>query len=179
MSKSKLKYLTIFISILLFLNLSCNETVQSNQETIQEINSKVDKVSAKDINQIKFTEFALSDLAIKNIIDWLKFKELQENIELLKKGDLSFYSDDTAILKAFITDLKNEVPETIDIPSILVRLSVLETNIFKLESITNLNNVEKELILNAIKDVIVSNSNIILQINKKFEKDSQRIEKPN
>ncbi len=179
MSKSKPKYLSVFISILLVLILSCNKIAQSNEKALQEVNPKEFKVSSNDINQIKFTEYVLSDLTEKYTIDWLKFQSLQEEINLLKKGDISFFSDDKTILKWFITDLKIEIPETLNIPAILVRLSVLEVSIFKLKSVTDLNNVEKEFLLNAIKEVLVANSNVILQMNKKFEKDSQQIEKPN
>lgn len=178
MSKLVLNCLRIFISFFLMHNLSCDKTVESSEENSQEATYEKSKVSTKDIEQIKFTEFALSDLAIKNTVDWLKFQELQENIELIKKGNLSFFGDDKAIIEAFITDLKTEVPETIKIPSILVRLSVLETTIFKLESIANLSKIENELLLDAIKDVLVANSNVILQLNKKIEKDSQKIKKP-
>lgn len=178
MSKSILKYQTVFISLLLILNVSCDKTIESSIENSQMVESKETNVSITDINQIKFTEFALSDLAIKNTVDWLKFQELQENIELLKKGNLSFFSEDEAILKAFITDLKTEIPEILNVPTVLVRLTVLETTIFKLESIANLYNIEKGVLLNAIKEVLVANSNIILQLNKKLEKDSQKIEKP-
>lgn len=179
MSKSKPKYLTVLISILLFLNLSCDNTNPSNEKTLQEVTSIEFKVSEKDVNKIKFTEFALSDLTEKQTGDWQKFQELQKKIDILKKGDLSFFSDDSTILKSFIDDLKIETPETLNIPSILVRLSVLEVSIFKLKSAIDLNNIEKEFLLNAIKEVLVANSNIILQMNKKFEKDSQKIEKPN
>lgn len=179
MNKLKTLYLFKLSFIILFLNLSCNKTNPSNEKNLQEVISKEFKVSEKDINKIKFTEFALSDLTEKHTIDWLKFQELQKEINLLKKGDLSFFSDDSTILKSFINDLKTETPEALNIPAILVRLSVLEVSIFKLKSVTDLNNVEKEFLLNAIKEVLVANSNIILQMNKKFEKDSQKIEKPN
>jgi len=179
MNKLKTLYLFKLSFIILFLNLSCNKTNPSNEKALQKVTSKELKVSEKDINQIKFTEFTLSDLTEKHTIDWLKFQELQKEINLLKKGDLSFFSDDSTILKSFINDLKNETPETLNIPAILVRLSVLEVSIFKLKSVTDLNNVEKEFLLNAIKEVLVANSNVILQMNKKFEKDSQQIEKPN
>jgi len=176
----KLKTLYLFKSscIILFLNLSCDKTTQSGEKILQEVNSEF-KVSAYDINQIKFTEFALSDLTEKYTRDWLKFQEFQEEIDRLKKGDLTFFINDKTILQIFFKDIKIEIPESLNISSILVRLSVLETSIFKLRSITNLNNVKKELLLKAIKEVLVANSNIILQMNKKFEKDSQKIEKPN
>lgn len=178
MYKLKTLYLFKLSCIILFLNLSCDKTTQSGEKTLQEVNSEF-KVSAYDINQIKFTEFALSDLTEKYTRDWLKFQEFQEEIDRLKKGDLTFFINDKTILQSFFKDIKIEIPETLNISSILVRLSVLETSIFKLRSITNLNNVKKELLLKAIKEVLVANSNIILQMNKKFEKDSQKIEKPN
>ncbi len=178
MYKLKTLYLFKLSCIILFLNLSCDKTTQSGEKILQEVNSEF-KVSAYDINQIKFTEFALSDLTEKYTRDWLKFQEFQEEIDRLKKGDLTFFINDKTILQIFFKDIKIEIPESLNISSILVRLSVLETSIFKLRSITNLNNVKKELLLKAIKEVLVANSNIILQMNKKFEKDSQKIEKPN
>ncbi|RLD28454.1 MAG: hypothetical protein DRI75_06625 [Bacteroidetes bacterium] len=177
----KLKIVNLFLlsSLILFLNFSCKKTSQTSEEILNEISSEKSKVSAKDIDQIKYTEFALSNLSEKSTQDWLKFKELQEEIDILKKGDLSFFEDDKTILQSFFKDLKVEIPESLNIPSILVRLSVLETTVFKLKSTSNINNVNKEILLNAIKEVLVANSNVILQMNKKFEKDSQNIEKPN
>ena len=178
MFKLKIPFLYILSSLILFLNFSCNSNTESSKKTLQEVNSENFKVSAKDIDNIKYTEFALSNLSENATENWLKFHELQEEITILKKGELSFFKDDKAILVSLITDLKNEIPKDLNTLSILVRLSVFETAIFKLEGISSLSNVNKEVILNAIKDVLVANSNVILQMNKKFEKDSQNIEKP-
>ena len=178
MSKLKFTFLYILCSLILFLNFNCDNTTQSSEKIEQEVNTKENKVSAKDISTIKYTEFALSSLSEKATENWLKFNELQEELIILKKGDLSFFKDDKTILESLITDLKNEIPENLNINSILVRLSVLETTLFKLEGISSFNNVSKELLLNSIKDVLIANSNIILQMNKKFEKDSQNIQKP-
>ena len=179
MYKLKITFLFILSSLTLFLNFSCNSNTESDKKTLQEMSSEDFKISAKDIDTITYTEFALSNLSENATGNWLKFQELQEEIVILKKGDLSFFKDDKTILESLITDLKNEIPEDLNIPSILVRLSVLETAIFKLEGVSSFNNVSKELLLNSIKDVLVANSNIILQMNKKFEKDSQKIQKPN
>jgi len=176
MFKLKTTILYILSSLILFLNFSCN--TESSKKTLQEVNSENFKVLAKDIDNIKYTEFALSNLSENATENWLKFHELQEEIVILKKGELSFFKDDKAILVSLITDLKNEIPKDLNTSSILVRLSVLETAMFKLEGISSLSNVNKEVILTAIKDVLVANSNVILQMNKKLEKDSQNIEKP-
>ena len=53
------------------------------------------------------------------------------------------------------------MPEEFNIPSIQARLSALETAIFKLEGINNLKNLDKETILNYIKEVLVAHSNLI------------------
>ena len=178
MQKLRILYPFIISSIMLFLNLSCNRSNEAIDELPQNTDSKEHKITIKDIEQIKYTEFALSDLSEDSTKDWLKFQEFLLQIEILKKGGLSFFKDDKVILQGFITDIKNEIPEALNTPSTLVRLTVLETTMFQLEGISNINNVKNEILLNAIRDVLVAHSNLILQINKKFEKDSQKIDKP-
>ena len=178
MCKLKISNLLVWSCLILILNFSCDKTTQLSEKNLKEISSEKLKVTEKDISQLKYTEFALSNLSKKSTEDWLKFKELQEGIILLKRGGLSFFKDDKAILKSLFTDLKNEIPKTLNTLPILVRLSVLETTIFKLKDTSNINNLKKELLLNAIIEVLVAYSNVILQVNKKLEKDSQQIEKP-
>ena len=144
-----------------------------NSITYQEIN-----ITAKDIEGIKYTDYALSNLSEKQIEDWLQFQELNTQIEILKKGDLSFFNDETELLSTFIIELKDQIPEDLNSPSIKSRLSVLETCFFKLEGVKDLKNIDKKTILSYIKDVLVSHSNLTLQINKKLEQESQNIEKP-
>lgn len=164
---------------MLFVNINCNTSNTTGEEADQKIELNSQQLTSKDIEQIKYTEFVLSDLSDKAVSNWLKFQELLTQIELLKKGSLSFFKDDKTMLQSVITDLKNEIPEALNDSSILVRVSVLETTILKLEGILNIHNVEKGMSLKAIKEVLVAHSNLILQINKKFEKDSQNIQKPN
>ena len=136
------------------------------------------KITTKDIAKIKYIEYALSDITQTKTSNWQKFNELSNKIELLKTGDLSFFRDDKAILVGFLNDLKNEVPESLNTTSILVRLTVIETVFLKLEGLASLSSAKKVDLLAAIKDVLISHSNLIFQINKKFEKESQKIEKP-
>ena len=169
----KHKSLYLLLSFLLLLNCKDKTSViDNNSETIEEI-----KITAKDIEELKYTDYALSNLSEKKSEDWLSLQELFNQIEILKKGDLAFFNDENELLTSFITDLKDQMPEEFNIPSIQARLSALETAIFKLEGINNLKNLDKETILNYIKEVLVAHSNLILQINKKFEKESQKIEK--
>lgn len=169
----KHKSLYLLLSFLLLLNCKDKTSViDNNSETIEEI-----KINEKDIEGLKYTDYALSNLSEMKAKDWLSLQELFNQIEILKKGDLAFFNDENELLTSFITDLKDQMPEEFDIPSIQARLSALETAIFKLEGINNLKNLDKETTLNYIKEVLVAHSNLILQINKKFEKESQKIEK--
>jgi hypothetical protein len=168
-----------FLSITLFI-LSCNPDVKNESAIVDEITT-IDSsiITANDISKIKFTEYALSKITQNKTINWQKFNELSNKIELLRTGDLSFFRDDKAILEGFIADLRNEIPESLNTQSILVRLTVIETVFLKLEGLASLKTAKKEKLLMAIKDVLLSYTNLIFQMNKKFEKESQKIEKPN
>lgn len=179
MFKIKIESLFLLSCLLIFLNSGCDRASQLGEKNLNQISTKKLNVTAKDISQLNYTEFALSNLSEKATENWLKFQELQKEIEILKNGSLSFFKDDKAVLQSFFKDLKVEIPESLNIPTILVRLSVLETTIFKLKGISNIKNIKNELLLDVIRDVLVANSFIILQMNKKFEKDSQDIQKPN
>jgi hypothetical protein len=168
-----------FLSITLFI-LSCNPDVKNESAIVEKITT-IDSsiITANDISKIKFTEYALSKITQNKTINWQKFNELSNKIELLRTGDLSFFRDDKAILEGFIADLRNEIPESLNTQSILVRLTVIETVFLKLEGLASLKTAKKEKLLMAIKDVLLSYTNLIFQMNKKFEKESQKIEKPN
>lgn len=160
-----------FISIF-----SCKEK-NTNLNTNPTIYKEI-KITTKDIENIKFTDYALSNLSELKIENWLTFQELNSQVEILKKGDLAYFNDENEILTTFLKELREEIPSDIDTPAINARLSVLETSFYKLEGINNLKNLDKETVLTYIKEVLVAHSNLILQINKKLEQDSQDIEKP-
>lgn len=173
-----MRNLIVLSSMLLFILLGCKNKGEQVEALSSNAESQDHRITGNDIEQLKYTEFALSDLAEDATTDWLKFQELQSQIEILKKGDLSFFRDDKAILVSLLTDLKNEIPETVNVPSVAVRLSVLETVMFKLEGLATLERVKKEDLLQTINDVLIAHSNLIFQINKKFEKEAQNINKP-
>ncbi|MCB0463915.1 MAG: hypothetical protein KDC81_14545 [Flavobacteriaceae bacterium] len=170
--------ISISLLVILFIS-SCNTKTANDSNTDEEIITiDSSKITAKDIAKLKYTDYALSNLTISKTTNWQKFNELTNKIELLKTGDLSFFRDDKAILESFITDLKNEVPESLKTPAISARLKVIETVFLKLEGLASLSSAKKEDLLIAIKDVLISYTNLVFQMNKKFEKESQNIEKP-
>ena len=170
--------ISILFLVILFIS-SCNTQTTNNSNIIEEIETiDSSQITSRDITKLKYTDFALSNLTKSKTSNWQKFNELSNKIEVLKTGDLSFFRDDKAILEGFIADLKNEVPESLNTQAILVRLTVIETVFLKLEGLASLKTAKKEDLLIAIKDVLLSYTNLVFQMNKKFEKESQKIEKP-
>lgn len=158
--------------------LNCNDNAEQAEHTSTQDQINAPGVSAKDIEDLSYTEYALSDVSDTHTANWLKFQELQQHILSLRKGDLNFFKDDKALLEGFMEELKTEVPEKLNETSILVRLVALETASFKLHDEAVFNSENHETLLDAIEEMLIAHTNLIFQINKKFEKEAQKIEKP-
>lgn len=163
--------------VFLLIAFQCKKTTpDTNQDSLQVNN--VTAVTEEDISKFEITEYALSDQAENVTKDWNKFIELSTHIEDLKKGQLSFFKDDKTIMQGLLTDLKAEVPEQLNKPSILVRIAVLETTMSKLDEAANIKASSKETLIKNIENLLLSYNNFIYQINKEIERDSQVIIKP-
>ncbi|WP_347924290.1 hypothetical protein [Pontimicrobium sp. SW4] len=178
MSKLHLVFFRFALLGILLFNIQCKNTEDSSLETEQETTTEFTKITAQDIKNIKFTEYVLSDLAKKEVTNWSKFKDLEIQIENLKNGILSFFKDDKTILQGFITDLKNQIPENLNSSSIIVRLSVLETAMYKFDETINLQSSTKEAVIKDIENLLLAHNNVVYQVNKVLEKKSQNIIKP-
>jgi len=168
-----------FLSLLclLFCLFTCN---QAENENASDSQNKVDslKVTKEDISKLDFIEFVLDEKAEKLFENWTSYTELDNHISDLKQGDISFFKDNPELLNALLKDFKETLPEQINSPAILARIKELETKIYKLQSIANITNGNKNALYPVIKELLISFSNFNLQINKKFEKESQNIQKP-
>ena len=178
MRRVKLVFLNFVCLLILALHIQCKDINKENNTDVLTNSNTTQKITAKDIAQIKYTEYVLSDLAEEKIDYWLNFKILSTEINNLKKGDLSFFIDDKTITQGFINGLISETPELLNVTSIAVRISVIKTAIHKLEGAASFKNTTKQPVLNNIKDLLLAYNHLILQINKRVEKESRSIEKP-
>ena len=178
MSKSNFIISRLIILLVISFNIQCKKNETPNLEEQQTTIKEHVKITSQDIDNIQYAEFVLSDLAKKQVENWAKFKNLEGEIENLKNGSLSFFKDDKTILKGFITDLKNEIPQSLNSSSIIVRLSVLETAMYKFDETANLQSSTKASVINDIERLLLAYNNCVYQINKIVEKASQKIIKP-
>lgn len=171
-----MKFFPLFLS--LFLILGCNSKTEqtSNEGADQEKDAQL--ITAKDIEKLNYTDYVLSPKAKEAVADWERYQELMMQIEYLKQADFSFFGGKNELLVSFLSDLRKDMPASITTPAIKERLIALETKLLKLHSTLKLTNSNKKETLNNIKEFLVTTSHLHLQINKKFELESQVIEDP-
>jgi hypothetical protein len=163
---------------LVLLCVSCKKTDQPTTEQ-SDAAPKSQIITEKDISKLSYLDFGLDDRVLPIIESWDEFNQLQDIIENIKKGDLSYFKIDAKKnLNTLVSDINNTIPEALNTPSIQARILVVETKLYKTESLSNLSSIKKQELLEALKELLESYSNLCFQMNKKLENDSQSIERP-
>ena len=134
-------------------------------------------VSKKDIFKsfTSDTNFIVEDLD-ESLSNWNGFNELKEFIVSISKGDYQTLDESDETTKDLFSLLVTKIPSTIDNPSILARIKVTETLAYKLKSNFKNKSTEFEKTKN---NLLNSYSNVLFQIKKTLEKESQKIVNPN
>ena len=171
-----MKHFVLFLSFILVLG--CKSETEQTSIELSDQDKDSEKITPKDIENLKYTDYVLSPEAGEAVINWQRYQELTMQIDYLKRADLSFFSGKNEILTTFLKDLRADMPQRVATPAIKERLIALETKLLKLHSTLKLSNAKKSEKLNNIKELLVATSNLHLQINKKFELESQVIEDP-
>ena len=169
-----IKIISIFLFICLF---ACHDSVE--QTTIKAESKSYELVTKQDVEDIRFIEFLPDAKVLKEIDSWEKYNEVERIVDDVKNANFSFFKDNNEIVNTLMEELKSTIPEGINSPQVFSRVIALETKVFKLESTVNLSNVEKKQILETLQEFLMAFSNLNLQMNKKIEKESQNIQKPN
>lgn len=160
------------LGFLIFLGCKSEPKAEMITHTDQE---KSSVITAADIEKLDYTDYVLSPESENAVLDWQKYQDLKATIGQLKNADFSFFKVEKNIMSDFITELKAGQPEMINTPAIRSRMTVLETNLLRMQDLFNLDNIKKTEYLEAIKELLVADVNLKLQINKKFEKEAQQI----
>lgn len=171
-----MKYSMLLLCVISLL--ACqSEPKAESQESDQESTSTA-ALSQVDIDAINYKDYVLSSEAKSTLESWKNYSELSRHINALKKADLSFFKSEEEIMKGFIEEFKTGMPDAISTESIKARVLVVENDLLKMQSLANLSNIKKAELLKAVEDLFLAYANLNLQINKKFELESQNIEIP-
>lgn len=173
-----LRLTTVFTLIIALVLFNCQDVHDSEEkkETQEEIDART--ISQKDIEKIKYIDYGLSSDSQKAVNDWQKYKDLNAQVEFLKKADLSFYKGDPELMKTFTVEFRSEMPKDLKTNAISARITAMDTKLLKLNSLLLLNTSNKEEQLEGIEEFFIAFRNLKLQINKKFEFEKNNVLRP-
>ncbi len=162
MENQKLLKRLIKISIILISIISCKQVVV--EEIKDNSGSKIINYSEINLESIYRTKL------YSNIDEWINYVELNEYVNQLNLNDYSTLIDNKKYLIRFFNDIKNKIPSDINKPEIKSRLTVIETDFLKFESMLSNYELNEEEKIKLVKKINNSFSNLNFQIDKLTEK---------
>ena len=158
-----MKRLTKFIFALFISFTSCDEITTGN---VQKDNSNSTTINYSEINFESIYEVKY----YSSIEQWINYFELNEFIKQLNSNDYSSLIDNKKFLLRFFRGIKFSIPDEINKPEIKSRLTVIETDFMRFESMLSNYEIEKEIKIKMVKKINNSFSNLNFQIDKLLEK---------
>ena len=150
-------FLLLFISFA-----SCEKTKNEvKKEIINKEQINYSEINFESIYEIKY---------YSSIEQWINYFELNEFIEQLNSNDFSSLVNNKKYLIRFFNTIKNSIPISIKKSEIVSRLTVIETDFLKFESMLSEYEVESEVKIKMVKKINNSFSNLNFQIDKILEK---------
>tara|TARA_B100001287_G_scaffold31469_1_gene22488 strand:- start:1492 stop:1974 length:483 start_codon:yes stop_codon:yes gene_type:complete len=150
-------------TILIFLTLSsCNfDNKNSNQEPLSKAN----------LNYVEKEFTSVYESQNKILFDeWINYNELNEYIIQINSNDYSSIINNKKYLVRFFKGLKNTIPDIINKFEVESRLTVIETDFLKFESILSNYSIDDNTKQSMVKKINNSFSNLNFQIDKIIEK---------
>ena len=157
-----MKRLTKFIFLLFISFISCKEI--KNEVQIDDPNSTVinySEINFESIYELKYDS---------SIEQWINYFELNEFIKQLNSNDYSSVIDNKKFLLRFFKGIKFSIPDVINKPEIKSRLTVIETDFMRFESLLSNYEIDSEEKNKMVKKINNSFSNLNFQIDKLLEK---------
>ena len=162
MENQKLLKRLIKISIILISIISCKEVV------VEEIKNNL---ISKTINYSEINLESIYKIKLySNIDEWINYTELNEYVNQLNLNDYSTLIDNKKYLIRFFNGIKNTIPIEINKPEIKSRLTVIETDFLRFESMLSSYESNEEEKVKMVKKINNSFSNLNFQIDKLTEK---------
>lgn len=138
---------------------------------------KESKKLSKEIpinNDITFIQLEFENIYKSNndltLESWLNYIELAEYINQFNSNDFSSLIDNKKYLIRFFNGIKNTIPDVLNQPEISSRLTVIETDFLKLESMLSNFEISSDQKIKMVKRINNSFSNLNFQIDKLIEK---------
>jgi hypothetical protein len=155
------KTITIAVSFLFLL--SCNSNTGSDTD-----------ISSEDIeidlpkSDVVFPSLSVD--AMDKITSWQYFQEFENDLKQINRGNVRSYRSETERMSAVADSLLKNIPEALNTHAISSRMRVVNVRVKLLEESIHQPNAELEIITNHLKETNNAFTNLIIQLNEKFEK---------
>ena len=168
------KFNTILFYLFVLTGLqSCEEASNSSSNP----GSALTEIS-KFKNKPPETKPSISGDIPSSLLDWSALNDLAKAITDISNGKYQLLEDTEEALKTLFSKLESDIPNTLNTPSILARFKVLETLAYKLRTKYNIDRDNSTEFEPTKESLVEAYSNLIFQISKTLEKESQLISKP-
>jgi len=169
------KFNTILFSLFVFTALqSCKEAPKSSSTPAPELTTPT---TIK--NTLPKSEPNITSSIPSSLLDWAALSELEKSITAVSDGKHQLLEESEEALKILFLNIQSDIPDALNTPSILARFKVLETLVYKLRVDYKIIKQDATGFEKTKLELTAAYSNLIFQISKTLEKESQLISKPN
>lgn len=142
---------------------SCDSNTKSTNDTASEV---TEIIIPK--NDIEFPK--LSAEAMDKITSWQYFQEFENDLRQINRGNVRNYRNETERMSAVTDSLLKNIPEALNTTTISSRMRVVNVRIKLLEETIHQPNADINVITGHLNEANEAFSNLIIQINERFEK---------
>ena len=160
---------SLYISFLIlnFGMVSCGDSNEKSQSEIQTTNN-----SSTLFGNQKFVFPELSDKAKIYVSNWAVFDDFEKEVKTLNGNTIEVLLNKSELLVSHLDSLSKNIPDTLFNQAILSRVIVVKTRINLLHQELKKSKIDSIQLQNYMNEMNASVSNLIIQINEKFQKDA-------
>ena len=163
----KLKYPFLSLLIALIFIISCGET-STNTNIVQ--NQEVALNEMYGNPAFKFPKISKSAETYLN--DWAVFADFKSEAIAINGSNLATLKNRSDFLLSRLDSLIKKIPDTLDTQSVYSRLLVAKTRAALLQQLANKAKIDEAELDSGVFEMNLATTNLIVQINEKFEKDA-------
>lgn len=157
-----------FSSICLLFVVSCIDSQQTATQT------KIDQVTdSKLFGQADAMLPDFSESSENYISQWPVFDDLITEVLAINQASLTTIQQRSNLLVSRMDSLTKNIPDTLNTQPIYSRAIITKTRAAIVKQVANKGRLDTLEIQKAIKQMNLATANLIIQINEKFEKDTQ------
>ena len=165
-----MKFVFSFYISFLILNfgmVSCGDSNEKSQSEIQTTNN-----SSTLFGNQKFVFPELSDKAKIYVSNWAVYDDFEKEVKTLNGNTIEVLLNKSELLVSHLDSLSKNIPDTLFNQAILSRVIVVKTRINLLHQELKKSKIDSIQLQNYMNEMNASVSNLIIQINEKFQKDA-------